>query len=85
MLTTDTIKKNATHACSLIACYNTVKAFIFASLYFRLFAAPDIFAGLNFRQFFASSKPSFELFNCSPGPNFHLLKTLAKMTKIKAG
>ena len=27
----------------------TVKAFIFAGLYFRLFATPDTFASLNFR------------------------------------
>ena len=61
----------------------TVKAFTFASLYFRLFATPEIFAGLNFRKIFASSKPSFEYFECSPGSNFRLLKPLAKMAKIK--
>ena len=63
----------------------TVKAFIFAGLYFHLFAAPDLIASLNFCQIFTSSKPSLEFFDCSPSSNFHLLKPLAKMVKIKTG
>ena len=53
--------------------------------YFRLYPAPEIFAGLNFRLIFASFKSGFEFFNYSPGSIFRLLKPLAKMAKIKAG
>ena len=58
---------------------------MFAGLYFRLFAAPDKFTGLNFRLIFASSKPSFEYFDYSPGSNFRLLEPWAKMAKKKSG
>ena len=62
----------------------TVKAFISTGLYFHFFAAPEKFAGLTFRQIFASSKPSFEYFDCLPCLHFHLFKPLAKIAKIKA-
>ena len=65
--------------------HTTIKVFIFVGLHFRLFAAPDIFATLNFHQIFASFKPSFEFFDYSPGSNLCLLKPLAKMAKIKTG
>ena len=65
--------------------HTTTKAFIFTGLHFRLFAAPDIFASLNFHQIFASFKPNYEFFDCSPVSIFCLLKPLVKMAKIKTG
>ena len=62
----------------------TVNASIYVSLYFRLFAASNIFADLNFHKIFVSSKPIFEYFDSSPSLNFRLLKPLAKIAKMKA-
>ena len=62
----------------------TVKTFTFVGFYCRYFPILDTVVDLNFRQIFAIFKSTFVCFDYSPGLNFCLFESLAKMAKIKA-